>query len=314
MVTNRDDDYLICKHYYNHISDVSSEYSDFITFKHKENYYFAWVNDGKVILRSEAYPSRDKMERGIKAILNNRKIYERYSIDSQHGVHFLVLWGGGNHQKHTGNFDKHNEIGRSCPVKSKEDLYAMMGFMGKDFAKGVFGLGGISTSAKAAGVAAATTAAASLASSSKSAQSSVSKGTAKATQVKAAVAGNSTAKAGAVSSGGGFKWWYLLPLLLIPIFFMWKGCGGDAAKAVAPIKTEVSAKAKADEAAKLAAADEAKLKAQSEAKAKADAVAAKLEAEAKAKAAKAKKGSGGSAGNSRNSNNVNYRGNKNSGF
>jgi uncharacterized protein YegP (UPF0339 family) len=24
--------------------------------------------------------------------------------------------------------------------------------------------------------------------------------------------------------GGGFKWWYLLPLLLIPLFFMWKGC------------------------------------------------------------------------------------------
>lgn len=316
MVTNRDDDYLICKHYYNHIDDVSSEYPDFITFKHKDNYYFAWVNDGKVILRSEAYPSRDKMERGIKAILKNRNIYERYSIDSQHGVHFLVLWGGGNHQKHTGNFDKHNEIGRSCPAKSKEDLYAMMGFLGKDFASGVFGLGSRSGStAKAAGVAAATTAAASLASSSKS---SASKGKTKVTHAKAATTGNgAAARASAASSeGGGFKWWYLLPLLLIPIFFMWKGCGGDSAKAVAPVKTEISAQAKADEAAKLAAANEVRLKAEADAKVKAeaDAAAAKLEAEAKAKAAKAKKGSGGSAGNGRNSNSVNYRGNKNSGF
>lgn len=308
MITNRDDDYLICKHYYNNIKNISAEYSDFITFVHNDNHFFAWVNDGKVILRSEAYPSQDKMERGIKAILKNRDLHERYSIDSQHGVHFLVLWGGGNHQKHTGNFDKHNEIGRSCPVKTKEELFAMMGFMGKDFTNGVFRSGSSykSSVSKGAGIAAATAGAASLSATSKS------KG--KATYAKAATTGNgAAARASAASSeGGGFKWWYLLPLLLIPLLFLWKGCGGDTTNVIVPAKTELSAKAKADEAAKLATEKEIRLKAELDAKTKADA--AQLAADAETKAAKSKKGSGGVTGKERNSNSVNFSGNKNSGF
>ena len=294
MVTKRDDDYLNCKQYYNHIKEVSSKYPGFITFKHMENHFFAWVNDDKVILRSEAYPSHDKMERGIKAILRNRDIQERYSVDTKHGKHFLVLWGGGDHQKHTGNFDKHNEIGRSCPAKTKDELYGMMGFLGKDFVSGVFGIG---TIAKGAGIAAATVAAT------------------KTTHAKAATTGHgAAARASAASSErGGFKWWYLLPLLLIPLLFMWKGCGGDTTKMVAPVKTELSAKEKADKAATLAAANEIRIKADEAAriKADADAASAKLAADAKVKASK---GSGGSTGNGRNTNSVNFSGNKNSGF
>lgn len=207
MITKRDDDYLICKEYQERISQVSYEYTDFITFQHPNgNDYFAWVNDGHIILRSEAYPDTEKMERGIKAILKNRDIVERYSVDAQHGVYFLVLWGGGDHQKHTGNMESHNEVGRSCPKKSREELYNMLLFKGKDFAQAVVQIGAPSVAPlAAAAVAAAAT-------------------TYTATEKKAEPVTPRVAPAAVVSEneGGGFKWWYLLPLLLIPLF--WKMC------------------------------------------------------------------------------------------
>ena len=241
MVTNRDDDYLICKHYYNHIGDVSSEYPGFITFEHNNNHYFAWVNDGKVILRSEAYPDHERTIRGIKAIIKNRDIADRYSIDSQHGAHFLVLWGGGKDHQHTGNMSEHNEIGRSCPTTNKNDLNALLVHRGNGLADKVVPLSG-SNSKKTAAVVAATTAAASLASTTKK---EVKRET-KREHVKAAAATTTT------SSGSGFKWWYLLPLLLIPLFFLLKGCGDTDTKKTA-VKKELVKKVEKDVKANIAA-------------------------------------------------------------
>ena len=125
------DDYLICREYKEQIHQKSSTYPGFITFQHENsNHYFAWVNNDEIILRSEAYPDADKMERGIKAILKNCDVVERYSIIEEHGAHILVLWGGGDHQAHTGNMAEHNEIGRSCPHKTREELNAMLQFKG----------------------------------------------------------------------------------------------------------------------------------------------------------------------------------------
>ncbi|MEE9373836.1 MAG: hypothetical protein V3V00_12370 [Saprospiraceae bacterium] len=228
MVTNRDDDYLICKHYYNNIDKVSSEYPDFITFEHNKNHYFAWVNDGKIILRSEAYPDYERTVRGIKAIIKNRDLAERYSIDSQHGAHFLVLWGGGKDHKHTGNRSEHNEIGRSCPTTNRDDLHGLLVHREKGLADKV--VGRLKSSGnKAAAAVAATTAAASLASTKKHEPKKEVK--------RAAVASTSTTST--ASSGGGFKWWWLLPLLLIPLFLWMKGCGGDTKTKVVTEKKEI---------------------------------------------------------------------------
>ncbi|HMU03436.1 MAG TPA: OmpA family protein [Saprospiraceae bacterium] len=135
MATNVHDDYLICREYQEQIEKKSSEYPGFITFKHDNgNHYFAWVDGDKIIMRSEAYPDADKMERGIKAVIKNRDIYERYSTEESHGAHFLVLWGGGQHQAHTGNMESHNEIGRSCPQKSADDLKALLAGYNSDLA------------------------------------------------------------------------------------------------------------------------------------------------------------------------------------
>lgn len=135
MATNVHDDYLICREYQEQIDKKSSEYPGFITFKHDNgNHYFAWVDGDKIIMRSEAYPDADKMERGIKAVIKNRDIYERYSTEESHGAHFLILWGGGEHQEHTGNMESHNEIGRSCPQKSAYDLKALLAGYNSDLA------------------------------------------------------------------------------------------------------------------------------------------------------------------------------------
>jgi len=239
MTTRRDDDYLICKHYYNHINNKSSEFPGFITFEHNDNHYFAWVHDDKVILRSEAYPDKERMIRGIKAVIKNRDIQGRYSIDSQHGAHFLVLWGGGDRQKHTGNMSSHNEIGRSCPTTNKDELYAAMLFMGKDFANGIFGKKSAGSTKGAAAIAAGTAAASSFASSKTSATSKATKG-AVASSAKSA-AGTAKTSAATASQGGGFKWWWLLPLLLLPLLFWWKGCGTDGVdKAATATSTAVS--------------------------------------------------------------------------
>ena len=223
MVTQRDDDYLICKHYYDHIEQVSPDFKDFITFEHNDNHYFAWVHDGKVVLRSEAYPDHERMVRGIKAIIKNWDLPQRYSVDSAHGAHFLVLWGGGDHQAHTGNFESHNEIGRSCPVKSKDELYGLLAWKGADFASKITGVAAPTSGGVSKGAAAAT-AAASLA------------GTAARSATSTSTASRTTAAAPAKETGGGFKWWYLLPLLLLPLlFFLWKGCGDDKAKTAAAL-------------------------------------------------------------------------------
>jgi len=190
MLTQRDEDYLICREYHDRIDLKSSEYQDFITFKHPDsNYYFAWVHDNEVILRSEAYPDEERMIRGIKAVIKNRDFPERYSVEEHHGAYHVVLWGGDVHERHTGNFESHNEIGRSCPRKSKRELYDLFLFRGRSFAEALLPLSTIPVAP--------------------SARADVTGGTSDETE-------------------GGFRWWWLLPLLLIPLFLMYRACNKDA--------------------------------------------------------------------------------------
>lgn len=340
MITNRDDDYLICKHYYNNLDKVSNDYKDFITFEHKGNHYFAWLNDGKVILRSEAYPDYERTIRGIKAIIKNRDIEDRYSIDSQHGVHFLCLWGGGKNNKHTGNMGEHNEIGRSCPAKSKEALYDLIKFKGDSFASAVTGgkvVSSVSGKKAAAAAVVGATSAASLASAKSSKVGAKAKASATVTKEK-------VEEIKTDDSASGFKWWWLLlPLLALAGFFLLKGCDGDssavkdssmekigvttasdkrAEDAKVNLDTEgesdVIATGGVDDTAKSTADAEAKIKADAEAKQRADAqakiktkeAAAKVAAAAKAKRdAERKAKTGGSVSQE----NIKI-GNKNSGF
>jgi uncharacterized protein YegP (UPF0339 family) len=105
----KEDDYLACKVYEAHLGDVSEKYPDFITFEEGGEYYFAWVEDGEIVLRSEGYTTESARNNGIESVMKNRELEERFSIDEKMGYYFLVLKAG-----------NRQEIGRGCPQKDKE--------------------------------------------------------------------------------------------------------------------------------------------------------------------------------------------------
>jgi outer membrane protein OmpA-like peptidoglycan-associated protein len=229
MSTTVQDDYLICSEYREQINNKSAAHEGFITFEHQNgNHYFAWVNGDEIVLRSEAYPNTEKMERGINAILKNCDLVERYSVMEEHGAYFLLLWGGGDHQKHTGNRNEHSEIGRSCPHKSREELNALLQFKGNDFANKVVP---IASNTSGASVAAAATAVASSAAATASAAATPIRETASA----AAASYTDTTTAASGGSMGWLKW--LVPLIIgVGGYFLWKNFNS---KETVPTSTQV---------------------------------------------------------------------------
>jgi outer membrane protein OmpA-like peptidoglycan-associated protein len=209
MSTEVQDDYLDCGAYQSHINNKSAAHKGFITFTESNgDHFFAWVNGDEIILRSEAYPNAEKMERGIAAILKNCDLPERYSVIEESGQYLLLLWGGGNHQKHTGNREQHSEIGRSCPHPSRAALNALLQFKGSDFANQVVPM--------AAGYTAPVAAAAAVV-------PEIAKPVQEPVRAVAAPVSYAAETSSGSSSMGWLKW--LLPLLLIAAgIFFWKSC------------------------------------------------------------------------------------------
>ena len=109
------DDYLPCKDYKAHIDAVSDKYPGFITFEQDGEYYFAWVEDGEIVLRSEGYTTEKARNNGIESVMKNRELEERFSIDEKMDHYFVVLKAG-----------NHQEIGRSCPYKERDVAMAWL--------------------------------------------------------------------------------------------------------------------------------------------------------------------------------------------
>jgi outer membrane protein OmpA-like peptidoglycan-associated protein len=221
MATQVQDDYLGCGDYQSNTNNASAAYPGFITFQKNDDHYFAWVNGNQIVMRSEAYPDAEKMERGIKAILKNCDLPERYSIIEAEGGYCLVLFGGGNHQQHTGNRENHSEIGRSCPHPNKEALNDLLQFKGTAFADAV-----VPVTRTAEPIAAATTVAA--------AATNVAAAAAHVTTPKPAeifAASTPTHSHPETATGGGMGWLkWLLPLLVIGAgIFFWKTCNSKHA-------------------------------------------------------------------------------------
>ena len=237
MATEVQDDYLGCDAYEAHTGNKSATYPGFITFSESNgDHFFAWVNGNEIVMRSEAYPDAEKMERGIKAILKNCDLPERYSVIEGEGGHLLLMYGGGDHQKHTGNFENHSEIGRSCPHPSRQALNALLSFKGQDFADKVVPIARATASAApAAAVATGLAAAAAVASSVSSASSNVTEKAAAATSYA-----TDTVAEAAGSSLGWLKW--ALPLLLLAgLVYWWTSCRGKTVDAPAvPEVTKVA--------------------------------------------------------------------------
>jgi uncharacterized protein YegP (UPF0339 family)/outer membrane protein OmpA-like peptidoglycan-associated protein len=114
---NEEDDYMICREYQEKYNETDVK-DGFISFKHENTnkYYFAWVNkNGEVIMRSEGYPTAGARDNGLESVKKNREIPERFSVEEQRGLHYLVLKAG-----------NHQEIARSCPKESDAAAWALI--------------------------------------------------------------------------------------------------------------------------------------------------------------------------------------------
>jgi outer membrane protein OmpA-like peptidoglycan-associated protein len=228
MATTVHDDYLPCGDYKANIGNASANHKNFITFQKNDDHYFAWVDGDKIVMRSEAYPDAEKMERGIAAIHKNWDIAERYAVITEDGKQLLVLYGGGDHQKHTGNFENHSEIGRSCPKETREELNELLQCKGTDFANKVVPI----TTAKAATaeVAAAKPAmTAAAAATVVTAAAATNQATAKTTEAAKTATSYAANTPPAVEGGSGMGWlkWLLPLLLLLGAFLWWKSCNSS---------------------------------------------------------------------------------------
>jgi outer membrane protein OmpA-like peptidoglycan-associated protein/uncharacterized protein YegP (UPF0339 family) len=101
-----DDDYLSCKEY----ESGADGQKDLVKFSHANGqHYFVWMSDeGKVLMRSEGYPTTAARDNGIASVEKNRDLNERYSTVEKMGRYFVILKAG-----------NHQEIARSCPYDSE---------------------------------------------------------------------------------------------------------------------------------------------------------------------------------------------------
>lgn len=111
------DNYLVCSEYEERIADSkSTKHVDFIEFQHTNSqYYFAWIYDGKIAMRSEGYPTTAARDNGIDSVIKNRGDKNRYKTEEVHGAHFLILKAGNG-----------QEIARSCPKKTANEVSASL--------------------------------------------------------------------------------------------------------------------------------------------------------------------------------------------
>ena len=109
-----EDNYLIIGEYEERIFDSkSSEHRGFIEFKHSNGkFYFAWVKDQKIFMRSEGYTSASSRDQGIVSVIDNRFDKNNYRTESAHGVHFLILLDTNN-----------KEIARSYPMREEIETF-----------------------------------------------------------------------------------------------------------------------------------------------------------------------------------------------
>jgi uncharacterized protein YegP (UPF0339 family) len=104
-------DYLGCESYAKH--PISENYEGFSVFTDEasnQNFFALVDKKGKVLLRSEGYPSGKARNTGMASVIKNSSLTERYSIVEEEGK-FLIILKAGNRK----------EIARSCELASKKE-------------------------------------------------------------------------------------------------------------------------------------------------------------------------------------------------
>ena len=239
------DEYLPVSAYAAHSGSKVSGESDFISFETDGIYYFAWMVDGDVYMRSQGYTSEAGRDNGIESVKKNRDNEERYANLDEGGSEFVILKAGNS-----------QEIARSGPIGGRGwTNYRAAGIGAIGIAGGLGAMSGGGNSDSAAAEAAAKA---------KADEEARAKAAADA-KAKADEEARDKAEAEAKAKA--------------------EQEARDKAEAETKAKAEQEARDKAEAEAKAKAEQEARDKAEAEAKAKAEQEARdKAEAEAKAKA------------------------------
>jgi len=112
------DSYLPCESYAGHSESPAEDFRIFQNPENKEHYFTMLSKSGKVVFRSEGYPTTAARDNGVASVQKNRELRERYSIVEDGGKYFLILKAG-----------NHQEIARSCPFDSQDELFGLYPFM-----------------------------------------------------------------------------------------------------------------------------------------------------------------------------------------
>jgi uncharacterized protein YegP (UPF0339 family)/outer membrane protein OmpA-like peptidoglycan-associated protein len=112
------DEYLPCESYAGHTDSPAENFRIFQNAENNEHYFTMLSKTGKVVFRSEGYPTTAARDNGLASVQKNSEIRERYSTIEADGKHYVVLKAG-----------NHQEIARSCPYDSADAIYGLFPFL-----------------------------------------------------------------------------------------------------------------------------------------------------------------------------------------
>jgi outer membrane protein OmpA-like peptidoglycan-associated protein/uncharacterized protein YegP (UPF0339 family) len=110
-LVDKEDDYIHCKQYRGYTPDAEG----FARFKHTNGLqYFVWYDSrGEVLLRSEGHPHEAELVREQELVRKYRFSKDRYEVKQVGMFQYVIL-----------RAPSGEEIGRSCPFSTLQDVYA----------------------------------------------------------------------------------------------------------------------------------------------------------------------------------------------
>lgn len=112
LINHRQDDYLPCNAYNGNTVSEKGIYK----FTEEGKYYFSFMENGKVILRSEGYLNEAGRDNGIASVLNNLEQESQYKVINLENVGWVVALFAVNYQ----------EIARSCPFATEDEVRLLL--------------------------------------------------------------------------------------------------------------------------------------------------------------------------------------------
>lgn len=200
------DDYLPCKYY----MGSTPRQEGIFKFMEAGKFYCSFLDNGRVILRSEGYTSEGGRENGIVSILKNMENESQYKIrKSEEGTWSISL-----------EALNHKEIARSCDFDTEAEALALL------------------PGARARAREISFSVASPMQVDAPVMPAAILTGVYHQDDDKKKNVSAVPPAINAAPATGGFQWWWLLALLLlIALFFWWKSCDQPVAEAAPVIET-----------------------------------------------------------------------------